>query len=92
MMSGPQITSKVWGQLKERELTYTEDKRVFRTNDEISKIFGVPKSVNKSTTHNDPNGFNFCNLQRYIAHALGREKKVDAKTKETKEVKDLYRR
>jgi len=90
MMSGPEITSKVWAQLKAKNLTYEKDKRVFRTNEEISKIFGVPKSVNKSTTHNDKDGFNFCNLQRFIAHALGRDKtpEKEAEKAEKDEVKD----
>lgn len=69
-LSGPQVTKKVWAILKEKELTYEKDKRVFRTDAEISKLFNVPKSVNNSTYHKDKMGFNFCNLQKYIANAL----------------------
>jgi chromatin remodeling complex protein RSC6 len=75
-LTGPQITSRVWKQLKERNLTYENDKRVFRTDKTVSELFGVKSDVNKSTDHRDKNGFNFCNLQKYIAHALGKEAKV----------------
>lgn len=69
-LTGPQITSAVWKQLKSRNLTYAKDKRVFRTNKDVSALFNVPSSVNDSTDHRDEHGFNFCNLQTYIAHAL----------------------
>lgn len=69
-LTGPQVTKKVWSQLKEKGLTYENDKRVFRTNAEVSELFNVPKSVNKSVDHKDKAGFNFCNLQKFIANAL----------------------
>jgi len=69
-LTGPEITSAVWKQLKARNLTYEADKRVFRTNKEVSALFNVPATVNSSIDHRDENGFNFCNLQTYIAHAL----------------------
>lgn len=69
-LTGPEITSAVWKQLKSRNLTYENDKRVFRTNKEVSALFNVPSTVNGSIDHRDENGFNFCNLQTYIAHAL----------------------
>jgi len=68
-LTGPQITSAVWKQLKDRNLTYEKDKRVFRTNNEVTEIFGVPVGVNTSTDHRDKDGFNFCNLQTYITQA-----------------------
>jgi len=72
-MTGPRITSAVWKQLTARGLTSDGDKRVFRTNAEVTELFGVPPSVNKSTSHQDKNGFNFCNLQRFIAVAMKAE-------------------
>jgi chromatin remodeling complex protein RSC6 len=69
-LTGPEITSAVWKQLKSRNLTYEKDKRVFRTNKEVSALFNVPATANNSVDHRDENGFNFCNLQTYIAHAL----------------------
>lgn len=69
-LSGPEITSKVWDQMKARNLVYANDKRVLRTNEEVTALFGVPASVNESTSFNDENGFNFCNIQKYIARVL----------------------
>ena len=69
-LSGPELTKEIWKQLSERGLQYSKDKRVFRTDDETEDVFGVPKSVNKITSHKDPNGFNFCNIQKYISYAL----------------------
>merc|ERR1712070_141001 len=70
LLSGPDLTKEIWKQLAERDLQYSKDKRVFRTDDETEEVFGVPKSVNKSTSHKDPHGFNFCNIQKYISYAL----------------------
>jgi hypothetical protein len=80
-LSGPQITAKVWAELKNRNLTYQGDEkkgvkgdqRVLRVDDEVSKLFGVPMSVNKSVDHKDANGFNFGNLQKYIKNAMTEE-------------------
>ena len=69
-LTGPKITKLVWEELKKRNLQYKNDKRVFRTNDEVSSVFDVKKSVNKSTSHKDKNGFNFCNIQKHISYAL----------------------
>jgi hypothetical protein len=77
-LSGPAITKKVWAELKNRNLTYQGDEkkgvkgdqRVLRVDDEVSKLFGVPMSVNKSVDCKDANGFNFGNLQKYIKNAM----------------------
>ena len=70
-LSGPEITKMVWAELKARNLQYDGDKRIFRTDKEVSKVFNVPDSVNQSTNHKDKGGFNFCNIQKYISYALG---------------------
>jgi hypothetical protein len=83
LMNGPRITSAVWKQLTARGLTYSGDndhkgdKRIFRTNPEVTELFGVPASVNKSTSHTDKNGFNFCNLQKFIANAMPKKEKKE---------------
>jgi hypothetical protein len=69
-LSGPEVTSLVWKALEAKGLQYKEDRRVFRTNTEVTDVFGVDKSVNKSILHNDKKGFNFCNIQKYISTAL----------------------
>lgn len=77
-LSGPVITKKVWSELKSRNLTFQgdenrglkSDQRVLRVDDEVSKIFNIPMSVNNSVDSKDPNGFNFGNLQKYIRNAF----------------------
>lgn len=69
LLTGPEISKKFWSKIKELNLQ-GDDKRVFRTNDEISEIFGVPASVNNSNNPNDVNGFNFRTYQKYIKYAL----------------------
>jgi hypothetical protein len=77
-LSGPEVTKKVWAVLKSRNLTYQGDEkkgvkgdqRVLRVDEEVSKLFNVPMSVNKSVDCKDPNGFNFGNLQKYIKNAM----------------------
>jgi hypothetical protein len=77
-LSGPEVTKKVWAELKSRNLTFQGDEkkgvkgdqRVLRVDDEVSKLFSVPMSVNKSVDCKDPNGFNFGNLQKYIKNAM----------------------
>jgi hypothetical protein len=77
-LSGPAITKLVWVELKNRGLTWKGDEkkgirgdqRVLRVDNEVSKIFNIPMSVNKSTDHTNTNGFNFSNLQKYIKNAM----------------------
>jgi hypothetical protein len=77
-LSGPEVTKKVWAVLKSRNLTYQGDEkkgvkgdqRVLRVDEEVSKLFNVPMSVNKSVDHKDAEGFNFGNLQKYIKNAM----------------------
>jgi hypothetical protein len=88
LLPGPKITSLVWDQLNSRNLLCEDNNRMFRTNAEVTKIFGVPPSVNKSTSHEDKNGFNFTTLQTYISKALGRGKEVNTKEDELENVSD----
>ncbi len=69
-LTGPQISKKFWKKMKDNQLCYENDGRVFRTNDEVSLIFGVKKSVNKSNDPKDKNGFNLGTYQTYIKYAL----------------------
>jgi hypothetical protein len=55
----------VYRLLKERNLVYIKDKRVFRVDKEISQIFNIPMSVNQYNEVHE-NGFNFRNIQSYI--------------------------
>jgi hypothetical protein len=70
LLTGPQLTKLVWEKLKEKNLYYEQDKRVFRVDEESSKLFELDmENVNISTSHKDTTGFNFCNLQTAIARA-----------------------
>lgn len=67
-MARTQVTKEIYSVIKDRELYYEKDKRVLRADKEIRKVFGLPNSVNKSTDPRDKNGFNFFNIQTYIAN------------------------
>ena len=69
-LSGPDVTKKVWAAIKNKGLQYEKDGRVLRTNKETNDVFGLNNTVNKSTDHNDKDGFNFRNIQKYISYAL----------------------
>jgi len=69
-LSGPDVTKKVWAAIKNKGLQYEKDGRVLRTNKETNDVFGLDNTVNKSTDHNDKDGFNFRNIQKYISYAL----------------------
>lgn len=69
-LSGSELTKKVWQEIKKRNLCYKDDIRVLRVDKEVSELFNIPMTVNNSTKHNDPNGFNFSNLQKYIQKIL----------------------
>ncbi len=69
-MSGPQISKTFWKRINEDGLQYEEDKRIFRTNKEVTDIFGVLSDVNKSTDPEDEKGFNMRTYQTHIKYAL----------------------
>jgi chromatin remodeling complex protein RSC6 len=69
-LSGPDVTKKVWAAIKNKGLQYEKDGRVLRTDKETNDVFGLNDTVNKSTDHNDKDGFNFRNIQKYISYAL----------------------
>jgi len=60
-------------------LKYANDKRVFRANQEVCDVFGVDMSVNNSTNYRDKNGFNFCNIQKFLSNALQQREVVGKK-------------
>jgi len=82
-----EIVAKVWDELRDKKLTYRRDKRVFRTNDELSEIFKIPPSVNESTNWRDPKGFNVMTLQKYIKNAL---KKTEEEMDETVQINSNF--
>ena len=69
-LNGPEITKLVFDALKAKNLISKDDGRVFRTNKEVTDVFGVNEEANESNSHKDKYGFNFCTLQKYIANAM----------------------
>jgi len=66
-MSRPEVTKRIYQELKNRNLCYEEDRRVLRVDDDICDMFNLTTEVNNSTDPKDVNGFNFYNLQKNIA-------------------------
>lgn len=69
-LTGPEISGKFWTKMKELNLQYEDDGRILRTNAEVSKLFGLKKSVNRSIDYRDKKGFNMTNYQSKIKYAL----------------------
>ena len=69
-LTGPAISKKFWERMREEGLLYENDERIFRTNNEVSRIFNVKPSVNKSKDSHDDDGFNMRNYQCHIKYAL----------------------
>lgn len=65
------ITNQVYQILKDRNLIYENDRRVFRTDQQISDVFHLNmEHVNQSTDVYDEQGFNFTTFQRMLEGAL----------------------
>jgi hypothetical protein len=69
IMTMPEYTKKVFSELKERNLYYKDDNRIFRADKEFIEIFELKDSVNKSITFPDPEGFNIRTIQKCISNA-----------------------
>lgn len=67
IMSRPEFTKKFYKLLDDRKLYYEGDRRVLRVDNEISRVLNISLDVNKSTNYKDENGFNFYNVQKFIA-------------------------
>jgi hypothetical protein len=89
-MTGPELSKIFWKKMGENGLKYEKDGRVFRTDETVSEIFGVPMSVNKSVNSKDKQGFNLTTYQTYIKYALEKMNvdKEESKEKAKEEVKD----
>jgi hypothetical protein len=69
-LTGPEISKLFWKKMGEEGLKYEKDGRVLRTNNRVSKIFGVDSTVNDLTDPKDKNGFNIITYQDRIKYAL----------------------
>lgn len=75
-MPRTELTSRVYDVIKSRQLYYNNDKRVLRVDDELMEIFGLSADVNNVTDPHNVNGFNFFNLQKYIAKCYNKQKET----------------
>lgn len=65
-LSRNDIARKINQILKEKNLLYEKDKRVFRADEDLLKLFNLDKSVNDVVDAKDKSGFNFYNIQSHI--------------------------
>lgn len=65
----PDVTKRVHKYFRDNQLYHPDDKRILRVDSKISKAFGIPFSVNKSTDAKDKNGLNIFNIQKYISNS-----------------------
>lgn len=79
-MPRTELTGRIYRLLDERGLRYEKDRRVFRADNEIMKIFNLPESVNQVTDPKDKSGFNFYNLQSYMARLYPEKETVQQTT------------
>lgn len=77
-MSMPTYTKKFCEELKIRGLFYEKDKRVYRADKEVKKLFDFDDKINKSVSSTDKNGFNFSTLQKNISNAFIKYSKPQA--------------
>ena len=71
-MATPELTKRFYKVLETRGLFYTQDRRIFRADEEMLRVFQLDNSVNSSTNFKDTDGFNFMTLQKHISNCLKR--------------------
>ncbi len=64
-LSVPELSKYIYIELKMRNSMYKENKRIFRVDDELSKVLNISKSVNNYNTI-DEKGFNYHNIQSIL--------------------------
>jgi|694.fasta_scaffold127982_2 hypothetical protein len=62
-----ELTGLIFQEFKKRGLYHKKDKRIIVPDNDVKKLFNLPKDADKSTNPKDINGLNFFNLQKYIA-------------------------
>ena len=67
LMSLPEYLKKFNIMMKENNMIDTKDKRIFRPNDKIKKLFGLNDNV-ETAQYNDTNVFSIKNLSKYISY------------------------
>ena len=83
----PTVTQKLYSYIKDNSLFDTNDKRLLRVNDSLSKALQLSaqevKLINSSTSTKDKQGLNFYNIQSYVARLYPKQ---ETETKQVVEV------
>ncbi|QKF94042.1 SWIB/MDM2 domain-containing protein [Fadolivirus algeromassiliense] len=66
-MPRTELTGLLCKEFTKRNLYHKDDRRIIIPDDDVTKLFNLPKSAEKSTDPKDKNGLNFYNLQKHIA-------------------------
>tara|TARA_Y100000780_G_C13601921_1_gene384989 strand:+ start:279 stop:932 length:654 start_codon:yes stop_codon:yes gene_type:complete len=69
-LSRPEINSLIWKVMKEKDMIYEDDGRVFVIDKNTAKLFGISSKGIKSRDHNDKEGLNFSTLGKAISYAI----------------------
>ena len=81
----PTVTQKLYSYIKDNSLFDTNDKRLLRVNDNLSKALQLSaqevKLINSSTSTKDKQGLNFYNIQRYVARLYPKQETETEKDK-----------
>ncbi len=88
-MPRTEVTKEIYKVIQDRNLYYTKDKRVLRADNEIMKLFGLSKNVNKCTDPKDTKGFNFYNIQTCIAKCYTEKNNKPIKVKQNQTSRKL---
>ena len=64
------IMQKVWQEFQKRNLVYENNKRVLRVDEEVSKLFNIPISVNSVMDHREKNAFTYALLQKQVENLI----------------------
>jgi hypothetical protein len=64
------IFEKMYKILKEKDMVYQDDKRIFHVDKETAKIFGVSKKGMKVKDISNKDVFSILNMQKKIKYAL----------------------
>ena len=68
VISRTELTGLLCKEFNKRNLYHQNDRRIIIPDEEVRKLFNLPKTAEKSSDPKDKNGLNFYNLQKYIAN------------------------
>lgn len=81
-LSRTELTALLCKEFNQRNLYHKKDRRIIVPDNDVKKLFNLPKDSDKSNNPKDKNGLNFYNLQTYIARCYNEFNANDIKTSE----------